>query len=184
MKSSSLAAIAVGVIFASPLAAKPAHPPAEPTISISKLSSDRFELVYSGITFTSRDQVERDLLVHAARLALAHNNQWFVLLAMPGERQDFHPARPNPGFGAKYGHWQPHWNYYVARYGWQWWHPEWGDDFWTKDVDPKTVARFEVHAMIDLGQSAAQGEELQFNAKDVVRDLTRPSDVALQHSTP
>ena len=147
---------------------------AQPEVRISELSPDRFELVYSGTKFTSRDEPERELLLSSARLALAHGQAWFVLLPLSGERTDVHPARPNAAFGAKYGHWQPHWNYYVPQSGWQWWHPEWGAEFWTKDVDPKSVERFEVHAMIDLGQSTSSLDEgLQFKASDVVRDLNR-----------
>ena len=171
-------ALAAGAV--SPAAAGPATP--QPAIGISELTPDRFELVYSGTKFSSRDEVERQLLLSSAQLALAHGQESFVLLALPGEQPDAHPARPNPGFGAKYGHWQPHWNYYVPQYGWQWWHPEWGAEFWTKDVDPKAVRRFEVHAMIELGASAgAPGNALPFNARDVVRDLGRPPGVGHRH---
>ena len=171
-------ALAVGAIV--PAAAAP--PAAQPAISISELSPDRFELVYSGTKFTSRDEVEGQLLLSSARLALGHGQESFVLLALPGEQRDVHPARPNPGFGAKYGHWQPHWNYYLPKDSWQWWHPEWGAEFWTKDVDPKAVQRFEVHAMIELGAGAgAFDNALPFNARDVVRDLGRPPGVGHRH---
>lgn len=171
-------ALAAGAV--APAAARAAAP--SPEVRISELSPDRFELVYAGTKFTSRDEIERQLLLSSARLAAAHGKESFVLLALPGEQRDVHPARPNPGFGAKYGHWQPHWNYYVPQYGWQWWHPEWGAEFWTKDVDPKAVQRFEVHAMIELGASAgALDNALPFNARDVVRDLGRPPGVGHQH---
>ena len=153
-------------------------PETSPAVSISGLPDGRFELIYSGTRFTSRDEAERQLLVSAARLALAHGELRFVLLALPGERTDVHPLRPNPTFGAKYGHWQPHWNYYVPQFGWQWWHPEWGAEFWSVDVDPRTVEHFEAHAMIDLGQRASVlDENLQFKASDVVRDLGGPPGV-------
>lgn len=174
--------VAAAVAFGSvaPASARTAEP--EPEISISELSPERFELVYSGTKFTSRDDIERQLLLSSARLAIAHRKDWFVLLALPGERPDVHPPRPNAGFGAKYGHWQPHWNYYLSEYGWQWWHPEWGGEFWTKDVDPKSVQRFEVHAMIDLGKSAGPlSDAAEFSAESVVRDLTRASNVTGEH---
>lgn len=182
MKTFSLALAAVAMTFGAPASAtSPASAP-EPSIRISQLAPERFELVYSGTRFTSRDEVERDLLLSAARLALAHDAQSFVLLAMPGERPDVHPSRRNAGFGSKYGHWQPHWNYLVPQHGWQPWHPEWGAEFWTGDVDPKTVDRFEAHAMIHLGRSASPlDNELQFQTKEVVRDLARPSRVAVEH---
>lgn len=148
-----------------------------PDIAVSELQPDRFELVYSGAKFTSRDQVERALLLSSAELALAHGQQWFVLLALPGEMTDIHPPRRAPDFGAQFGHWQPHWNYYVPGYGWQWWHPEWGAEFWTKEVDPKLIKRFEVHAMIELGEASGDDNgSPAFSAKEVVNDLTRPSE--------
>lgn len=159
-----------------------AAPPTDPKTAVSQLAPNRFEFVYSGTRFTSRDQIEGELLLSAARLALAHGEKWFVLLAMPGERTDVHPARANPAYGSKYGHWQPHWNYDLPPYGWQPWHPEWGGGFWTKDVDPKSVKRFEAHVMVDLGRSANPlDESVQFNAGDVVRDLSRSSIVAAPH---
>ena len=162
-----------------------ANPPtasSEPKIDISQLTVGRFELVYSGTAFTSRDDIEGQLLLSAARLALAHGEKSFVLLALPGERTDVHPPRRNPAFGAKYGHWQPHWNYFVPGHGWQWWHPEWGGEFWTKDIEPAKVDRFEVHAMIDLGPSSAPLDEaMQFNAHEVAYDLSWPSVVPAVH---
>ena len=177
--------VSAAITLGASASATPPTVAAQPSINISELSPARFEVVYSGTKFTSRDGIERQLLLSSARLALAHGQQWFVLLAMPGERPDVHPARPNSGFGAKYGHWQPHWNFHTSRYGWQWWHPEWGADFWTRDVDPKTVDGIEVHAMIDLGQSASSLDDgLRFNADNVVRDLGHPSGVGVQHPTP
>ena len=176
--------VSAAITLGASVSASPATVAARSSINISELSPARFEVIYSGTKFTSRDGIERQLLLSSARLALAHGQRWFVLLAMPGERPDVHPARPNPGFGVKFGHWQPHWNFHTSRYGWQWWHPEWGADFWTKDVDPKTVDGIEVHAIIDLGQSASPVEDgLQFNADDVVRDLGRQPGVGLQRPT-
>jgi hypothetical protein len=173
--------VALGAMGAAPV---PAADP-RPEIQISELTPERFELVYSGTQFASRDAVEGQLLLSSARLALAHGRDSFVLLAMPGERPDVHPARPNPGFGASYGHWQPHWNYYLPSLGWQWWHPEWGADFWTADVDPNSVERFTVHAMIDLGRGAgAPRAAPRFDARLVVRDLNRVPDVGLERTHP
>lgn len=178
MKSFGTLLIASALAVAPIAPAAAAAPIRQPAISISELSPDRFELVYSGTKFTSRDEVERQLLLSSARLAVGHRKEIFVLLALPGEQPDVHPARPNPGFGAKYGHWQPHWSYYLPEDGWQWWHPEWGAQFWTKDVDPARIERFEVHAMIELGaRGSATDNALPFNAGDVVRELGRPSGV-------
>ena len=140
-------------------------------ISVTALSTDRYELVYSGTRFTSRDEIEGRLLLRSARLALAHGAQRFTLLTLPGERIDVHPSRLDASFGSKYGHWQPHWTYYLAGYGWQPWHPEWGAAFWANAVNVKRVSKFEVHAMIDLGKTENRRDAPHFNAKAVVRDF-------------
>ena len=183
VKKFSMLLIASTMAFGVMAAASAPTAELQSEVRISEISPDRFELVYSGTKFTSRDDVERQLLLSSARLALAHGKESFVLLAMPGERPDVHPARPNPGFGAKYGHWQPHWNYHLPKDGWQWWHPEWGAEFWTRDVDPRSVQRFTVHAMIDLGRDAgAPADAAQFDASAVVRDLTRAPNVTPEHA--
>ena len=182
--SIALAALGVSISLGAPAMAASLPSPPEPSISISELMPERFELIYAGTKFTSRDEIERDLLLSAARLTLAHDAQSFVLLAMPGERPDVHPSRRDAGFGVKYGHWQPHWNYLSPQFGWQPWHPEWGVEFWTREVDPTTVNRFEAHAMIQLGKSDSPlDDELQFNASEVVHDLTRPPGVVVKHPT-
>lgn len=184
MKSSRKLIIASALAVGAVAPAAAVAPVAQPATSISELSPDRFELVYSGTKFTSRDELERQLLLSSARLAVGHGKETFVLLALPGEQSDAHPVRSDTGFGAKYGHWQPHWNYYLPKIGWQWWHPEWGAEFWTKDVDPAQVERFEVHAMIELGaRGSAADNALPFNALDIVRELGRPSGVGHWHDT-
>lgn len=179
MKETALLTLLAAALAPSVSIAAPDGSQAFPNVAVSELPADRFELVYSGAKFTSRDQVERELLLSSAKLALAHGQQWFVLLALPGEMTDIHPPRRTPGFGAQFGHWQPHWNYYVPKYGWQWWHPEWGGEFWTKEVDPKLVERVEVHAMIALGEASDDNNgSPAFSPKEVVNDLTRPSEVS------
>lgn len=168
IRLSHLVALAGAALLAgaAPAASRPGA--AAPGVRISELAPGRFELVYSGTQFTSRDRIEQSLLLSAARLALAHGQQWFVLLPMPGE----HPVRSTASFGSRYGHWQPHWTYYLPEHGWQPWHPEWEAPFWTRDVDPGEVKRFQAHAMIALGRSADPGDAtLLFDAKAVVHDL-------------
>lgn len=69
--------------------------------------------------------------------------------------------------------------------GWQWWHPEWGAEFWTRDADPAGVQRVEVHAMIDLDEAAGtQPHAPAFDANGVVGDLTRVPNVGPEHAHP
>lgn len=142
------------------------------TFSVRDAGEHRLEVTSTGVTFTSRDALEGALLLKAARLTLERGQGWFRLLHLPGERPGVHPARTNAGFGAKYGHWQPHWNYFQAGEGWQPWHPEWSAPFWTREVDRKNVERFELHAMIELGRGPLPRiGQTAFNAAAVRADL-------------
>lgn len=173
MKTNSAAVILLtwGLV-ATPAIARPAR--AAPVFNVEANGGGRYELTLTGRRFTSRDAIERDLLRRAALVARGKGADWFVLLTMPGERPDAHPARPNPSFGARYGHWQPHWAYRTAGAGWQPWHPEWGAPFWTRDVDPARVDGFEVHAMIELGRGRSpEGHDPAFDARKVLKDLPR-----------
>lgn len=172
MKPVKRVTITLALGLASLPAAAPAEAGREPPIKVSEIAPNRLELIYSSDKFTSRDAVDGYMLLKAAQLAKAHGEQWFVLLALPGERSDAHPPRRAARFGEKYGHWQPHWNYYVTTDGWQWWHPEWGAAFWTEEIDMKRVEKFEAHAMIELGQGGDPFDPaLAFNTQSVIDDL-------------
>lgn len=139
------------------------------------MGEDRFELTFSGREFKSRDEIEGSLLYRAALLASERGHSWFRFLHLPGEGgPEVHPARPNPSFGAIYGHWQPHWSYYRPGDGWQMWKPESGARFWTDNVDVSQIERVEVHAMIEMGRGPQpSGAEAVFDALSVAKDLKR-----------
>ena len=133
----------------------------------------RIEVTFSDQRFQSRDRVERYLLYRAALLAKQNGASWFGLLYLPGEAgPDSHPARSN-GLGQHhYGHWQPHWNYYVSGLGWQPWHPEWGVEFWANNIDLSLVERYDAHAMIELGINRRPSEDQPiFDVDEVIRGL-------------
>jgi hypothetical protein len=162
--------VALGLLVAATASSARAHP--VPAFAVNADGGGRYELTLTGRRFTSRDAIERDLLRRAALLARGKGADWFVLLHMPGESPDLHPPRSGASFGARYGHWQPHWTYRTAGGGWQPWHPEWGAPFWTSDVDPATVNGFEVHAMVELGRGPMPAGRA-FDARRVLRDLRR-----------
>ena len=172
-----LSAAAVAALLAGSALANPARHPAPKetspdTAEAEETPVDQLEVTLEGTRFTSRDALEGALLLKAARTALAHKRDWFVLHHLPGERPNQHPARSGAAFGEQYGHWQPHWNYFLAAEGWQPWHPEWGAHFWADDVDPRSVSRFVVHAMIGLGSGPLpKDERAAFDARAVVAHL-------------
>jgi hypothetical protein len=155
--------------------------PADGKFASAEIGPGRFELTYSGIRFYSRDTVEHYLLYRAALLARRNGATSFLLLYLPGEAgRSVHPALPSrlsgPDSsrlsGPDYGHWQPHWNYYVTGMGWQPWHPEWGAVFWADEIDSARVQRYEAHAIIELIRDGRDPEDQPvFNAIEVIKRL-------------
>jgi hypothetical protein len=140
--------------------------------------ANRYEVTLSGKSFGSRDKAEGYLLYRAALFAQQSGRGWFRLLHLPGEDgPEAHPARRSPAFGEEYAHWQPHWSYYQAGTGWQPWRPEWGVPFFADHGDSRVVERFEVHAMIELGQGAKPSDmQMAFDTMKVVKDLKPLAD--------
>ena len=145
---------------------------ADGSFTSSEVAPGRFEVIFSGNRFKSRELVERYLLYRAALLAKQSGASWFGLLYLPGEAgPDTHPAYPG-SIQPSYGHWQPHWNYYVSGLGWQPWHPEWATAFWADSIDLALVERYNAHAMIELGVgSRPQSDQPIFAADEVIRRL-------------
>ena len=149
------------------------EPSADGSFASSEVAPGRFEVTFSGTRFESRNRVERYLLYRAALLAKQNGASWFGLLYLPGEAgPDSHPARSSPTGQHHYGHWQPHWNYYVSELGWNPWHPEWGAAFWADSIDLSRVERYDAHAIIELGiNSRPSGDQPIFDVGEVMRDL-------------
>jgi hypothetical protein len=147
--------------------------PADGKFASAEIAPGRFELTYSGTRLGARDTVEHYLLYHAALLARRNGATSFLLLYLPGEAgPTVHPALPRPSSGPDFGHWQPHWNYYVTGMGWQPWHPEWGAAFWADGIDPARVQRYEAHAIIELIRGRRLPEDQPvFDAKEVIKGL-------------
>jgi hypothetical protein len=139
----------------------------------SEVAPGRIEVTFSGQRFESQDRVERYLLYRAALLAKQNGASWFALLYLPGEAgPNSHPDGSSRPGQHHYGHWQPHWNYYVSGLGWQPWRPEWGVAFWADGIDPSLVERYDTHAMIELGINRPPSEDQPiFGVEEVIRDL-------------
>lgn len=139
----------------------------------AEVEPGRYELIYLGRRLRSRADVEHYLLYRAALLARAKGAISFSLLYLPGEEGPTrHPAPPSPSSGPDYGHWQPHWTYYVTGFGWQPWHPEWGAAFWADGIDAARVEKYEAHAIVRLSDGAELEEgQPDFSVSEVLRHL-------------
>ena len=169
------AAAAIAIMGAAPVAppATGAQLAANGQLRTAEVEPGRYELIYSGKRLHSRTDVEHYLLYRAALLARQKGANSFDLLYLPGEEgPTSHPAPPRLSSGPDYGHWQPHWSYYVTGLGWQPWHPEWRAAFWADGIDMARVEKYEAHAIIDLGNDEDLEEDRPtFRVSQVIRDL-------------
>ncbi|MDV3258135.1 MAG: hypothetical protein LOX97_10230 [Sphingomonas sp.] len=142
-------------------------------LSTSEVEPGRYELLYSGKRLVGRSEVEHFLLYRAALLAREKGATSFSLLYLPGEEgPGRHPAPTASSSGPDFGHWQPHWSYYVTGLGWQPWHPEWGAAFWADTIEMARVEKYEVHAIIRLGDGdRPEKDQPEFGVNEVVETL-------------
>jgi hypothetical protein len=139
--------------------------------SDQRLEPDRYRVGFAGNSMTSRETVETYLLYRAAELTVAQGYDWFEMADRDTERRSQtyvdRPFSPGP-----YGFWGPSWRYYGRGLGWRSWDPFWGDPFWDRDIDIRTVDRYEATAEIVLGRGAKPGGNPRaFDARAVLDAL-------------
>jgi hypothetical protein len=145
-----------------------------------QVESDRFRVSFAGNSLTARETVERYLLYRAAELTLQNGFDHFVLVTRDTEtRTETYVDRgPRSSFGGgPWGYWRPYWRWYRPRYGWRSWDPFFDDDPWGRDMDVRTINRYEAMAEIVVGKGPKPGGNVRaFDAREVV-DRLGPSIV-------
>ncbi len=169
-----LGAIASGALLLAGCATETAYRPATGTgfarvgYSDHQIEPNRFEVTFSGNSYTSRETVEKYLL-------------YFIMV----DRNTDHSSRTytTPGFGGPYGYgawggyWGPSWRYYGRGFGWRSWDPFFGDPFWDRSVDVQTVDKYEANAEIIIGHGPKPKDNVRaFDARAVI-DHIGPSVV-------
>jgi len=104
-----LGAIASGALLVSGCATETAYRPATGTgfarvgYSDHQVEANRFEVTFSGNSYTSRDTVEKYLLYRAAELTVQQGGDYFIM----ADRNTDHSSRSytTPSFGGPYGGW-------------------------------------------------------------------------------
>ncbi|MHA6722661.1 CC0125/CC1285 family lipoprotein [Sphingomonas sp. RS2018] len=144
--------------------------------SDQQIERDRFAVTFAGNSYTSRERVERYLLFRAAELTLSRGYDHFILANRDLDKQQ--RTYTTPGFGggwggfSSFGYWGPSWRYYGRGFGWRGWDPFFGDPFWDRGVDVRTVERYEASAEIIVGRGPKPaGNVRAFDARDVVDRL-------------
>lgn len=147
--------------------------------SDQQIESNRFRVSFAGNSLTSRETVERYLLFRAAELTVQNGGDYFVLADRDTEKKTQTYATPGIGggfgsgfYGSPWGGWGPSWRYYRPRFGWRSWDPFWGDPFFDRSVDIRTVERYEAVAEIVTGRGPKPADNVRaFDAREVLNRL-------------
>ena len=139
--------------------------------SDQQIEANRYRVRFSGNSMTARDTVETYLLYRAAELTVDRGYDWFAMADRATEKRSRtyvdQPFRSGP-----YGYWGPYWSYYGRGFGWRAWDPFWGDPFWDRDIDVRTIDRYEATAEIVVGRGRKPSDNLRaFDAREVMANL-------------
>ena len=83
----------------------------------------------------------------------------------------YRPAIRADGEEQRIGYWGPRWSYWSPRIGRRHWDPYWGDPFWDRSIDVRTVERYEATAEIVLGRGSRPNSRRAFDARAVLGNL-------------
>ncbi len=154
--------------------------------SDQQIEPNRFQVSFSGNDLTSRETVERYLLYRAAQLTLERGFDHFILADRDTNVRSRTYSTPNfgGGFGGGFGWgggWGPAWRYRSPAFGWRSWDPFWGDPFFDRSVDIRTVDKYEAMAEIVTGRGPKPANNVRaFDARAVLQSLgpsvTAPED--------
>ncbi|MDB5460260.1 MAG: hypothetical protein JWO72_2001 [Caulobacteraceae bacterium] len=180
----TLCAVAATIALAGGLAACETVTPYQPVnpanaqaggYSDVRLNSDRWRVMFSGNTLTSRETVERYLLYRAAELTVSQGFDWFVTADKYTDKKSQTYLDPVYGYG-----WYPSWRFHGA-YGWRGygaWGGGWGGPWggaWGSPFDSPTVVqqynRYEVSAEIVMGHGPRPADGRALDAREVMTNL-------------
>ena len=141
-----------------------------------QIEPDRFRVTFAGNSYTDRETVERYLLYRAAQLTVERGFDHFILADRDTDKKTrTYVDRPFGGgfggYGGFGGSWSPYWRYYGAGFGWRGWDPFWGDPFFDRTIDVRTVERYEAVAEIVLGKGAKPQNVRALDARAVLSSL-------------
>ncbi len=144
--------------------------------SEERLAPDRWRVLFSGNTLTSRETVESYLLYRAAELTVQQGADWFETKEARTETRTHAYLQQDPyygeGFGAAYGWgWRPNWRAYRPDRGWREVDPAKDDMFWTDPAELKEVTRYVASVQIVIGKSPMPAGQRVFDARMVMQSL-------------
>jgi hypothetical protein len=143
--------------------------------SEQQIEPDRFQVMFSGNSVTSRETVERYLLYRSAQLTLEQGYDHFVLANRDTDKQSRTVVNDWGGgfgaFGGGFGYWGPRWRFGGPRWGYGAWSP-WYDPFWDRQIDVRTIDKYEAMAEIVMGKGPKPKTDVRaFDARSVIDSL-------------
>lgn len=141
-----------------------------------QIEENRFQVSFSGNSFTSRDTVEKYLLFRAAELTVQRGGDYFIFTDRDVDRRSRTYTTPGvggPGYGYGFGgYWGPSWRYRGRGFGWRSYDPFFGDPFFDRGVDVETIDKYEANAEIIVGKGPKPHDNVRaFDAHEVIRNL-------------
>ncbi len=141
-----------------------------------QIEENRFQVSFSGNSYTSRDTVEKYLLYRAAELTVQRGFDYFILADRDVDKKSRTYTTPGIGGGYGYGfgggYWGPSWRYRGRGFGWRSWDPFWGDPFFDRGIDVNTIDKYEANAEIVVGRGPKPASNIKaFDAHEVIRNL-------------
>jgi len=179
-----VAAVALAALLTAYATATPYQPnisgqKAAGGFSETRLENDRFQVNFAGNSVTSRETVERYLLYRAAEVTVQTGYDWFETADRRTDRtaravvDNYGPGWGGYGYGYggyPYGYWRPAWRgYYGGAYGA--WGP-WGDPFWGRTSEIRTIEKFQASAEILLHKGPKPaGDPRAYDAREILANL-------------
>ncbi|MBB4617127.1 CC0125/CC1285 family lipoprotein [Sphingomonas abaci] len=158
------------------------HPAADvsansPGYSDKQLSTNTYEVNFTGNTVTSRDTVDRYLFYRAAQLTIQKGFRTFTMMKGDTALDDtiyanVEPAGPGFGWNGWGGYWAPSWRYH-GPFGWRTWAPWQDGPFWGDQVDINSVDNYQATAVIKMSNTPVTASTPHsYDAQTVIERLT------------
>ncbi|QPQ54879.1 hypothetical protein IC614_11255 [Allosphingosinicella flava] len=135
-----------------------------------RIEDNRYRVTFSGNQFTSRDRVENYLLYRAAELTLQQGFDGFTIVQRATDRRTETDVTRDPFGPGPYGYWGPSWRY-RGPYGWRTWDPWYGDPFFDRSIDVRTIDQYEASAEIVMFRGPRRDDRYSFDARQVIANL-------------
>ena len=140
--------------------------------SEQRLEENRYRVMFTGNSFTSRQRVENYLLYRAAELTLQAGYDGFTMVNRGTDPHTTTRVMGDPFGPGPWGYWGPSWRFRGRGFGgWRSWDPWMRSPFWADDYDVSTVTSYEASAEIVMFHGRRADDPRSFDAHQIVANL-------------